>query len=131
MIDKLPAALGQHNRHVFIVLQGVGAAATVRATRFGDAIASVFPSEEERADFGQPNEAEDEWTEAKNQRRCDLIDRKYLRGLTSAEAKELASLQALMVHHRQRIAPLPIEDAQRLYRELLARVGTPGPTTNQ
>jgi hypothetical protein len=33
------------------------------------------------------------WTEEKNQRRCDLIDRKFAGGLTPPELLELAQLQ--------------------------------------
>jgi hypothetical protein len=68
------------------------------------------------------NREEDEaWTEAKNQRRCDLIDRKYAGGLTPPEAAELAQLQEEMLRHRQRVTPLPLEDARCLHQELLAK----------
>src|SRR5262245_38217749 len=33
-----------------------------------------------------PADGDETWTEAKNQRRCDLIDRKYAGGLAPAEA---------------------------------------------
>jgi hypothetical protein len=62
---------------------------------------------------------DEEWTEAKNQRRCDLIDRKYAGSLTPPEAIELARLQEQMLRHRRRVAPLPLEDARRLHQELL------------
>src|SRR5262245_1468292 len=61
----------------------------------------------------------EEWTESKNQRRCDLLDRKYAGGLTPTEAVELAQLQEQMLRYRQRVAPLPLEDAHRLHQELL------------
>jgi hypothetical protein len=64
-----------------------------------------------------------EWSDAKNNRRCDLIDRE-IDGppLTPAEVAELAGLQEQMLRYRQRVAPLPIEDTRRLHQELLARV---------
>lgn len=62
-----------------------------------------------------------DWTEIKNSRRCDLIDRKYAGTLTPAEAVELSGLQAEMLRYRQRVAPLPLEDARRLHQELLAK----------
>ncbi len=62
---------------------------------------------------------EETWTEVKNQRRCELIDRKYAGSLTSTEAVELAHLQEQMLRHRRRVAPLPLEDARRLHQELL------------
>jgi hypothetical protein len=63
-------------------------------------------------------------SEAKNERRCDLIDRKFDGPpLTPAESLELAQLQEQMLRYRQRVAPLPIEDARRLHQELLAQAG--------
>jgi hypothetical protein len=61
------------------------------------------------------------WTDAKNARRCDLIDRKYAGILSPAEAAELAALQEEMLRYRQHVAPLPLEDARRLHQELLRR----------
>lgn len=61
------------------------------------------------------------WTKAKNDRRCDLIDRKYAGGLTPAEALELAQLQEEMLRYRERVAPLPLEDARRLHQQLLEK----------
>lgn len=62
-----------------------------------------------------------DWTEAKNARRCDLIDRKYHGTLLPQEALELSGLQEAMLRYRQRVAPLPLEDARRLHQELLAK----------
>jgi hypothetical protein len=69
------------------------------------------------------------WTDAKNQRRCELIDRKYTANLTPAEAVELAQLQEEMLRHRRRVAPLPLEDARRLRQELLTRATAPPAVT--
>ncbi len=76
---------------------------------------------------GPAANGDEPWTEEKNQRRCDLIDRKYASGLTPAEAVELARLQEQMLRYRQRVAPLPLEDARRLHQELLARAGAVPP----
>jgi hypothetical protein len=114
------------------LLLGIGSASTGRTSGLHHPNATGFPCEDEIAGFDQPPwpESEDEtWTETKNQRRCDLIDRKYAATLTPVEASELARLQAQMVRHRQRVAPLPLEDAQRLYRELLASVIASRPPT--
>jgi hypothetical protein len=68
----------------------------------------------------------EEWTDAKNERRCELIDRKFDEPpLTPTESAELAQLQEEMLRYRQRVAPLPIEDARRLHQELLAQAGGP------
>ena len=69
------------------------------------------------------NGTTEEWSDAKNNRRCDLIDREFDGpSLTPAGVVELAGLQEEMLRHRQRVAPIPIEDARRLHQELLARV---------
>jgi hypothetical protein len=70
--------------------------------------------------------ADDEWTEAKNTRRCDLLDKEIDGTLNAAEAKELAELQQHMLRHRRRVAPVPLASARRLYQELLARVQPEG-----
>lgn len=67
------------------------------------------------------NDGDGAWTDEKNARRCQLIDWKYERGLTSTEAAELASLQAQMLRYRQKVAPLPLEEARRLHQELLKK----------
>jgi hypothetical protein len=73
-----------------------------------------------------PN-GDEAWTEEKNQRRCDLIDRKYAGGLSPSEAVELARLQEQMLRHRQRVAPLPLEDTRRLHQDLLSLAATQSP----
>ncbi len=66
--------------------------------------------------------ADDEpWTDEKNERRCDLIDRKFAGGLSPAEHIELAELQEQMVRYRRKVAPLPLEAARKLHQELLAK----------
>ena len=69
-----------------------------------------------------PVERVGEWTEEKNRRRCELIDRKYDHGLTSPEEAELALLQDAMYRHVDRVAPLPLEAARNLHQELLEKV---------
>lgn len=70
--------------------------------------------------LGKTN-GDEPWTAAKNHRRCDLIDRKYAGALTPAEAVELVHLQEEMLRYRQRVAPLPLDDARKLHQELLAK----------
>jgi len=61
------------------------------------------------------------WTEAKNRRRCDLIDKDIDDHLTPEEAVELETLERQMDRHLRTVAPLPLEDARRLHQELLAK----------
>jgi hypothetical protein len=81
----------------------------------GRPVAWVIPA------VAAPTNGVEAWTEAKNARRCDLIERKYAGTLSPTEAVELAQLQEQMLRYRQRVAPLPLEDARRLHQELLAK----------
>jgi hypothetical protein len=62
-----------------------------------------------------------EWTDAKNNRRCDLIDKEIDGTIAPAEAKELEDLQEQMLRYRHRVAPLPLAYAGRLLAELEAK----------
>jgi len=50
---------------------------------------------------------ESTWTDEKNSRRCDLIDKEIDGRLTLQEAVELARLQSEMLAYRRKLAPLP------------------------
>jgi hypothetical protein len=66
--------------------------------------------------------AKEEWNDAKNHRRCDLIDREFDGPpLTPEEVLELAELQEEMLRYRQQVAPLPLEEARRLQQALLVK----------
>jgi hypothetical protein len=62
-----------------------------------------------------------EWSEEKNARRFELIHKKFDLGLTAEETGELALRQAQMLQYRNRVAPLPLDDAPKLLGELLAK----------
>jgi PAS domain S-box-containing protein len=62
-----------------------------------------------------------EWSEAKNARRCELIDRKIQKMISSGEAAELEDLQEALRAYLDRVAPIPMEGAKRLHAELMAR----------
>jgi len=81
----------------------------------GQAVAWVVPAVSVAANGDEP------WTDATNERRCDLIDRKHGTGITPAETAELAALQEQMLRFRQRFAPLPLEDARKLHQTLLGK----------
>jgi hypothetical protein len=75
-----------------------------------------------------PPPAED-WTEAKNVRRCELIDKEVDGTLTQTEQTELEDLQEQMLRHRHRVAPLPLAYARQLLQDLERQAGAaPGPT---
>jgi hypothetical protein len=62
-----------------------------------------------------------EWTDEKNRRRCELIDRKYDHGLSPTEEAELALLQDAMHKYIDKVAPLPLDAARSLHQELLQK----------
>lgn len=84
----------------------------------GQAVARVTPLNGQRHGL---LETTGPWTEAKNARRCLLIDHEIAGTLTPAEAEELELLQEQMLQERRRLAPVPLEDLRRLHQELLAK----------
>ena len=86
----------------------------------GLALACVVPVSPATEDNG-------EWTEAKNERRCDLIEKEIDGVLTPAEAVELQGLQKAMLKYRNKVAPLPIAAVRKLHDELLAKAARAHP----
>src|SRR5262245_44429579 len=84
----------------------------------GRVVACVVPPPQPPPGLGSPDQ---EWTEEKNRRRCELIDRKYDRGLSLPEEAELALLQDALYRHIDKVAPLPLEAARDLHQELLQK----------
>lgn len=82
----------------------------------GKAVAYVMPPP-----HGKVNGAGGPWTEAKDDRRCALIDKKYDAELTPAEDAELGLLQAAFYRHLDQTAPLPIEEARKLHKTILGK----------
>lgn len=60
-----------------------------------------------------------EWTSAKNQRRCDLIDRDIDGTVTPEELQELDGLTHQLRRYVDRVAPLRLEPLRKLHQELL------------
>ncbi len=81
----------------------------------GQAVACVVPVLEE------PLKEPSAWTEAKNARRCVLIDKEINGTLSAGEAMELHLLQRQMLAYRHQVAPLPLAEARQLREELLAK----------
>lgn len=59
------------------------------------------------------------WTDARNRRRYELIDREIASTLTPDEAVELQQLTQAMRRHRDRVAPLPLDHVRQLHEQLL------------
>ena len=81
----------------------------------GRAVACVVPV------FEEPLEEDCAWSEAKNARRCALIDKEIDGTLSAGEAVELHMLQREMSAHRRQVAPLPLAEARKIRQELLAK----------
>ena len=60
-----------------------------------------------------------------NKDTIELIKKKHAGGLSPTEHAELGGIQAEMLRFRQKVAPLPLEDARQLHQELLARAAAP------
>jgi hypothetical protein len=89
----------------------------------GRAVACVLPPMKEM----NGSAGEEDWSDAKNARRADLIKKKHAGSLAPAELLELAGLQEAMLRYRQKVAPLPLNDARKLHQELLARAAVQQP----
>ncbi len=66
-------------------------------------------------------EATGEWSDAKNDRRIDLIDKDVLGTIQPAERSELELLTLEMRAHRRRVMPIPMNGAQKLLQQLLEK----------
>lgn len=67
------------------------------------------------------------WTDEKNDRRCDLIDKEIDGSLTAVERLELTELEEELLDYRDHLAPIPIAQSRELHQQLLqlARKATP------
>lgn len=65
--------------------------------------------------------SDDEWTDEKDARRCELIDKDIAGTITESEKVELHILQQQGNEHYDRVAPPPMEGARRLHQQLLSR----------
>ena len=84
----------------------------------GRPVACVVPPPKSSTETGVP---EEEWTEEKNKRRYELMDRKYDQGLSPSEEAELALLQDALHRTIDKVAPLPLDRARSLHQELLEK----------
>lgn len=62
-----------------------------------------------------------EWNDAKNARRCDLIDKDTQGTLGPEERRELESLTRELRAYRRTIAPISLDGATRLHQQLLEK----------
>jgi hypothetical protein len=79
------------------------------------------PAAHDRVRRGPDSDSIDHWTDEKNRRRAELVDRQIAGRLTAEERAELELLQDQMRAYREKVAPLPLEDARQLHGELMKR----------
>jgi hypothetical protein len=72
-------------------------------------------------DHGRDSDSTDLWTDVKNRRRAQLVDRQIAGTLTGDEEAELQLLQQYMRAYRDRVAPLPLEDTRQLHAQLMEK----------
>ena len=58
----------------------------------------------------------DNWNDAKNDRRCELIDKEIEGTLLPSEKREVEELQRQMLAYRRKVAPLPLEEVLENHR---------------
>lgn len=61
------------------------------------------------------------WTDEKNQRRCQLVDKDIDGTISEEERIELARLQSGLLAYRQKVAPLPLGDLRKMHQDLLQK----------
>lgn len=63
----------------------------------------------------------EDWDDAQNERRCELIDKDIQEKLSPQERRELEALTHQLRLHRRSFAPIPLEGAIRLHSQLLEK----------
>ena len=113
--EKPPLTPGR----VQVTLQPV----TLTDQPLAEARENVGPSPEWKLEVQQATSGDGpnagDWSDKLNERRIELIDKDIQGNITTEERSELAELQRKAVAYRDRVAPLPIEGARRLHRQLL------------
>jgi hypothetical protein len=61
------------------------------------------------------------WSDQKNARRCELIDKQIEGTIESAERRELDDLQSQLRRHLDEEAPFDLAAARQIHRQLLAK----------
>jgi hypothetical protein len=61
------------------------------------------------------------WTDERNARRCDLIDRQIEGTITAVEIQELDELQTQLRRHLEQSTPFDMAGAQRIHQQLLQK----------
>ena len=109
-IDRQPEAVKQFFESLALTPEG----SVVEMN--GRAMARMLPAEP-NLNGSEPAD----WTSERNERRGELIDRKYATGLTPAEETELIALTAAMRRYVDRVVPIPLDYVRQLHKDLLEK----------
>jgi len=69
----------------------------------------------------QRKEGQGAWSDEKNARRCDLIDKQIEGTIGPAELRELEDLQAQLRRHLDEVAPFDLVAARKIHQQLLQK----------
>jgi hypothetical protein len=69
----------------------------------------------------QSDSGQGEWSDRKNARRCDLIDKEIAGTITPGERRELEDLQSQLRCHLDEVAPFDLEGARKIHQQLLQK----------
>jgi len=102
----------------------VEAPLSAKAAEAGQEIAQVIQAAVvqyvEDVDNGVSN-GDGDWTDDKDARRCELIDKDIAGTITAVEHEELTRPERQANDHFDRVAPPPIDGARRLHQQLVTR----------
>lgn len=107
-IDRQPEAVKQF--FAALALDPEGSFVEMNGRR----VAHLLPAED-----WNTGQAEPEWSPQVNQRRCELIDRKFTARLVPSEESELVRLTIGLRRFVDRVAPVPLDEVRRLHQTLL------------
>ena len=104
-LEKQLAPVAQGRKNIADLQTGQGKV-IVLSQKMGDRFRTVLEYMAQQISDEPPPRSTNGWTDAKNARRVELINKKHNGGLTAAERKELRVLQADVERYAEQVAPL-------------------------
>ena len=91
------------------------------AALLGNTYVERFDGSVAHLSLNKQHDDSSEWSEEKNARRCELIDKEIDGDIGEDERRELETLQRQALEHLDRVAPWPVEGGRRLHQRLLEK----------
>ena len=104
-LEKQLAPVAQGRKNIADVQTGQGKI-IVLSQKMGDRYRTVLEYMAQQIANEPPPKRANGWTDEKNARRVELINKKFNGGLTAPERKELRVLQAEVQRYAEQVAPL-------------------------